>query len=476
MHILVGQTILRSGHIPLYDSYSYSAQGLPWHNHEWLAQAAFALSYQCWGVLGLKLIRLLCAATMIFALAFGLKQTGASIRIQRTTLVLTAAALTTQIQFRPQLFTFAMLSIVMATLAAETYRGPAHLWPLVPMFSLWANLHGGYTIGLGALGIAAVVFTVQDMMEGVRPTRGLRLGCVTILGVVATLLNPLGIAIWTSVFHSVSNPLIRVIINDWIPLSKTVLLLWHASKIRLLELVLPVALFAAFFCSVFRAPTLDDAALTIIATIFIGAAFYMTRNLALAVIALAIPFAHHLALGPSKCARSRIDSTADRSDLHPASMTCAIAIVVLAGGVLSPRLPTWDRVPLGATSFMRQHGLHGNILNEFEWGNFLVWHLAPGSRVFVDGRAELVYPDSVLRKYAIFHYRLPGATHVLDDYRHDFILIKSETSAYRVVESDRRWKIVYEDGVAALFAPTSAPLAPTRHTRASDLIGRNYFP
>src|SRR5690348_11262533 len=54
IHVLVGQRIVRTGHIPLCDSYSYSALGLPWHNHEWLAQVVLGMSYRWLGVLGLK--------------------------------------------------------------------------------------------------------------------------------------------------------------------------------------------------------------------------------------------------------------------------------------------------------------------------------------------------------------------------------------------------------------------------------------
>ncbi len=55
IHMLTGQTILRTGHIPRFDTYSYSAAGMPWHNHEWLSQLAMAFCYAHLGVFGLKL-------------------------------------------------------------------------------------------------------------------------------------------------------------------------------------------------------------------------------------------------------------------------------------------------------------------------------------------------------------------------------------------------------------------------------------
>ena len=385
---------------------------------------------------------------------------------------MSAAALTTQMQFRPQQFTFAMLSIVMATLGAEVYGGRARLWPLVPMFALWSNLHGGFTTGLGALGIAAAVLAAQEMLAGTMPRRGLRLGCVTLLAACATIVNPIGIDIWTNVLHSVSDPLLRLIVNDWVPLPTMMLYLWNTSSIELLQVVLAIALFAAFLVSMAMAPAFDDAPLTSVAVIFMGAAFYAMRNVALGVLAVAIPLAHHFALAIARRARGDSDSTAE--DLSPTLIAIVIAIVVFASGVLSPRLPTWEPLPAGAIAFLKDRNLRGNILNQFEWGDYIIWYL-PQSRIFIDARAELVYPDRVMLEYAEFYYDKPGARRALDAYPTDFVLMKNATGGCRVVESDRAWKVVYKDSVATLFAPASSRIEPAAEV-SKPAAATNYFP
>ncbi len=472
-HLLVGHAILSTGHIPSHDVYSYTVAGFATRNHEWLAEAIFAFAYQWWGILGLKLIKIACATIAISALAAGLATTAASVRIQRAILILSAGALTTQIQFRPQLFTFAMLSIVMATLATEVYRGGARWWPLVPMFALWANLHGGFATGLGALGIAAAVMSAQELVAGTLPRRGFRLGCVTALAALATIINPLGVGIWSNVLHSVSDPLLRLIINDWVPLPRMMLFLWNNSAIGLLQVVLAVGLFGGFLFSIARAPTFDDAPLTAIGIVFVIAAFYMTRNVALGVIAVAIPLAHHLALAMRW--RSDTEPAVSERELSPTLIGSVIAVVVLVCGVVSPRLRTWEPVPEGAVAFMRDHKLHGNILNHFEWGDYLVWHL-PASRIFIDVRAELLYPDEVMREYAEFFYAKPGAQRALDEHPTDLVLVKSMTGGSRVVERDSAWKIIYQDNVATLFAPASSPIEPAIDVTKADTSPTSYFP
>src|ERR1700683_1964470 len=100
-------------------------------------------------------------------------------------------------QFRPQLFTFMMIAVVMMALAIEVYRGGATLWPLIPMFALWANFHGGYIVGLGAMGVAAATMFIQGWFgDTARMRSALRLGLVTIGCAAATILNPFGVALW----------------------------------------------------------------------------------------------------------------------------------------------------------------------------------------------------------------------------------------------------------------------------------------
>ena len=55
-------------------------------------------------------------------------------------------------QFRPQLFDYVFFAALIAMLARESHGRRAPLWLAVPMLALWANLHGGFFIGLAALG------------------------------------------------------------------------------------------------------------------------------------------------------------------------------------------------------------------------------------------------------------------------------------------------------------------------------------
>ena len=244
IHVLAGQRMVHEGHILLRDSYSYAAPALPWHNHEWLAEIVLGMSYQWLGVCGLKLVKLACTTVTMLALAVGISRTAAPPRVQRMVLLAVATGLMSQIQFRPSLFTIAMLSIVIAKLAAEVYSGPVRLWTLIPLFALWANFHAGCFAGLGALGVFAVVLGFQEFMARRKITRAWKIAAVALLCASATLLNPLGTGLWATFIDSASDPLMRPIISDWVPLPTFLLYISRQSLAEPFQYIVPLLLFA----------------------------------------------------------------------------------------------------------------------------------------------------------------------------------------------------------------------------------------
>jgi hypothetical protein len=106
---------------------------------------------------------------------------------------------------------------------------------------------------------------------------------------------------------------------------------------------------------------------------------------------------------------------------------------------------------------MENRGLHGNMLCQFEWGSYLLWHMGDSFKVYIDPRGELVYTDKLERDYAIFFYGMDGADRLLEAYPHDFVLIGAHTKGCDVVRRDARWHLLYSDQTAALFGRAELP-------------------
>ena len=459
-YLLGGRILLTTGHLPLHDTFSYTAYGLPWLQHEWLAQTIMTLFYTAMGGAGLKLLKLGCAAAMTCLLAAAMDETRAPVRVQRPVLIVVALALAPQMQFRPQLFTNLLLTVLVALMATETYRGSSRLWIAVPLFAVWANLHGGFVVGLGALALYAGVVTASDLIERRGLARGARLTAITAGSAAATLLNPFGINAWLIVTHTVKDPFVNQYIVEWMSLPKVLAgsLGSAAAVIYLIPILLVIALAVCFVMT----PTPDDAAMMAVAAMLAMCAVDAVRNMPLAVIAAAIPLTRHAGLVVLRRERSRsfgppVD--ADRG-FNPILAGALAVVLAWAGGLFSPRFRLGLDYPSGAVAFMKAHRIQGNILSSFRWGGYLMSHMGPESKVFMDERWNLLYPHEVMEEFIRFDQAQPAASAVLNEARNDFILVPPNSKSYGVVTGDSHWKVMFADPVSVLFARQSFRATP----------------
>lgn len=464
-HIRFGQAVLNQGHLIQHDPYSYSAPGHLWLNHEWLSEVTMAWLYNRFGVPGLNLLKLVCATATVTFLAAAEAETAAPLAVQAAVLIAAAVIISPQLQFRPQMFTFALMSALLALLARRNYRGSSQLWLAVPILALWANLHGGFIVGLAALAAFSAAVTLKDRITG-RRRQPVALWLTTALAALATLATPYGVGTWNAVAHALANPVTHYAILDWRPLVPALTAQWRAGGQGVAFPLLGVTMLAAFVLSVALAPNSDDVPLIAVAVLMIGAAFAALRNLTLAILATSVPLAHHLALALHRARESRKRPRTEAS-IVGARLGWASQLILLvfsfqvawATGLFSKGLEKTVRCPTGAVSFMKQHHLQGNVLGEFDWGEYLIWHLAPQSKVFIDGRYDTVYPANVIEDYLDFSIGRPSAERVLKIYPHDLVMVRAQSPAFRLMSERPDWKLIYSDAVAALYARADSPTA-----------------
>jgi hypothetical protein len=473
-HLRFGQAVLLGHHLVRADPYSYTALGQPWRNHEWLTEVLMALFYNHLGVIGLKLWKLSCVAATVGCLILAMAETGASAAIQLNLLMVAVVAVMPQIQFRPQLFTFALFAALLALLARHTYRGAARLWLVIPMMALWANLHGGFIAGLGVVGIYAAVTSARDLFLRKSLAPALRLGLLTLAALLATLMTPYGADTWIAVLHALRNPVTRTAINDWQPLLFHLAKQWHQGPVGAIYYLCALILMATTLIAFALAPRLDDLPLTAVAVLMIVAAFTAVRNMPLAVMACLLPAAWHWSLAITRGAEPH--NPEERSSANQFVVAIAAAFLFFYSGACSSRLETEQPYPASAVSFMQAHGLRGNILGDFGWGEYLIWH-APESKVFIDGRYDTVFADKTIRDYVKLYFDLPGADRAISDYSHDFILLPPAAPIARKLGMKPGWKLIYRDDGAVLFARSGVAAALADGPVATGVSPKHqYFP
>jgi hypothetical protein len=467
-HIRFGQAVIAQRHLILRDPYSYSAFGDRWDNHEWLTEVVMAAAFNVLGVVGLKLWKLVCVAATMLLVAAALAETDATPTIRLNILTVVAIAAMPQMEFRPQLFTFVMVAAMLTLLARHNYRRAARLWLLIPMMALWSNLHGGFIMGIATIAIYSAVTTIEEVLTSGGFQRGLRLGAATIAATMATMITPYGFATWRPVLHALHTPMMRQ---------------WQAHPAGAIYLLFGIGMLAAFVIAFALVPRGGDLPLVAIAAVMSVAAIVAVRNLPIAVIACALPVARRSSLLTTRryefaaAAGAELDSSPERSATSPWLALVVAAMLAFHGGIFSPHLRTDKAYPDGAVAFMRQHNLRGNILDDFNWGEYLIWHSAPESKVFIDGRYDTVYPYAIIAQYIDFYFDRRGAPGVLAEYPHDLVLIPPTSKAYELMRRQSDWRLIYHDTSSALFARANSPAAKMPEAPAIGISPQvTYFP
>ncbi len=378
-HLRAGADIWRTGQVPTTDSYSYTAAGRPWPDHEWLWQAFSSGWYRLGGfpLLTVAVAALiLVAALWVYRLAVGAPAT-------RALAVAVGMTLTSPVwALRPQIAT--LLAIVL--LGAWLARG--RFWPIPLLFWVWANVHGG--VALGGLVLLAVTAAATLRWARTRAApdrrRALALAIVLPLAGLATCATPLGFHVFRFVWDSTAR-LYALRISEWRPTwpdNTAGAIFWLAA---LGFLILLVRRRRALAEAPWPAWALVAATLALM-----GPAFRSLRNFAPFAV-VAAPAATHL-LGAEFRVRLpfRRASGAPASPDHPrvnALIFSAFAVlaVALVAGAYAVRLPwlAWD--PIRPATLAAVESCRAPLFNHYDDGGVLIW-FAPDRPVFVDSRQD----------------------------------------------------------------------------------------
>ncbi len=297
-HVLWGRELLAHGSLPRGNPYSYSAPGYLWLRHEWLSEVLMAAMFDRFGPFGLKLLKFLCSAGTIFYIVVAECEGGAPAIVQVPVLFGAALILLPAMQFRPQFFDFLALSAIIALLVRHNWRGSAPLWIAIPLVAIWSNLHGGFFLGLVAIGVYGAATMLKDRWSGRGFTRGFVILAIAVAAAASTLctfLIPPARDTWYTVIHSILNPMTRYTIADWIPLVPA-LIYAPAGSVEQKYFAFVILFFAAAFVVVALTPKGGDLPLVAVASVMLAMAFMAVRNIPIAAIAIAPVFANHLGL------------------------------------------------------------------------------------------------------------------------------------------------------------------------------------
>jgi hypothetical protein len=442
-----GEFIIQNHVIPHTELFSFTNYGRPWVTHGWLSGVVFYLLYLAGGFnLLIAVFGVLVAVT--FWITFRRLDTHPI--IAGCAVFLGLLSILSNVGVRPRVFTLLFTNLYLALLYRYAHRvDDKKIWWLVPIMLLWANLHGGYLIGLVLIGFTIIGEILDTAINGepVGPTwpKVRTLIFVLIACFVAVLLNPYGIRLYTFPLQVISSKVFQQVVVDWMSPN------FHQSHLT----PFVVLLFLTIIALVFSPKRVKPSELLI----FLGmlyASLSAQRNIIIFVL-VAVPLLANYGQSwlvstsqGNSFLRPPIDSNSRGSTLVTllALLPLVFFLVKLKTTVFVRSSEQIKNVPVQAVEYLKDRQLTGNTFTEVNiWGGYLIWAL-PSNPVFIDGRD--VYPESFVREYVQIIQGLPFQE-PFQRYNVKIAMVEPESILNHELRESPEWQQIYEDGIATVF-------------------------
>lgn len=443
----------------------------PWYSNQWLGEIPFWLGERWAGLEGIAAVAAILLAFTLRCLYRVLLADGSPWPVAAFWTSQAAMGISCSWVARPNLFTllFLLASARICILFHERRCSRRTTLWLVPLFALWANIHGGFLAGFVVLGTTVLVDALLAMLASNPDTRAAarrRAGHLAFLSVgvfLGTLLNPYGLSLYRWVLQLLGEPYFMDLHQEWRSPD------FHGKggiRFEWLMLLFPLVLALSK-----RRPNLVELGLALVWFHFALTGF---RYVALWVMVVAPLLARSSLQIPwlRLQARRFLESGEGVQwfAVRPGrpwlwSLVGAILLLALARGA-EGRFACHQPEILPAHALNRflhvyadwrqAHGHRPVVFHSYDWGGYLTWHGGPDFRNWIDDRNEVQGKDHIQEYFSIADAE-PGWMEKLDHYGVQLICIHPQAAlSFRLAE-DARWRELYRDHWAIIFARTERP-------------------
>jgi len=450
-HIRAGEIILKDLAVPRHDPFSFIAPPLPWTAHEWLSEVVMATVHNALGLPGIVFLFALLLSTTYWLLFRWIRSDGQNLLIDLLILILVLLSSRIHWLARPHVFSLLLFVLLYRILILQQENRGNYLYLIPPMMLLWVNLHGGFIVGFLVMGIFLSGYFLrflasngEERSESAIKGKQLSLACAA--SVLAACVNPFGVHAFMFPFRLVSDTYLMDNVQEFLspdfhgfaPYRYLLLFLigmLGLSKRRLLftELVLVL--------------------------LFTSMSLYSMRYIPLCAIVCAPILSRHgvilICESKTRCVRLLKERSEIYGKVDASAKGYAIPLVVLIviAGLAAGKIPvrfTEKMAPTAAIDFLRTNPVQGNMFNNDEIGDYVIYWLYPRYKVFMDGRSDM-YGEPILKEYLKVAHIESGWKDVLAKYDINYIFFYTDSVLVRHLLTDAGWRGVYSDNVASIF-------------------------
>jgi hypothetical protein len=515
-HLKSGQYIYETGSIPKTDPFAYTSLPKDPLNPEskrirfilsqyWLSQVIFYKIFTHLGSQGIIYFRALLLTLIIFLIYRSLRRECLGTYLS---LILTAPGVIVFYSYageRPQLFSFlfAFLFIYLLegfrktsskitphnppllrwefkgnTLLRGTLAMSLHILPIPFIMLAWANLHGGYIMGIAIL--LGYLFS-----EGIKNFRkksinklaspALRLfAVISLLSILLSFINPNTYKVFPFLIEFEKGFYKTMIVESMSPYT---LIRSGFTEIQLkIYFLLLIAGILVVLANIKRDDMTDIVIFSGLSLMSLSSSRFIPFFIPFAMIIITRYGVKRL---EDYLMNKRVMILIKKAETIIPIILSVLLIIALNNSDLFKHGVRKNVYPEGAANFLKENKISGNMFNPYTWGGYLMWELYPDYKVFIDGRgliSEVFFQAVKIMEASPKKLGdLPEWRAYLNAYNVNFIITYSVGNfSGRLVPlipailNDPQWHLVYMDSISLIFIKDTAENA--------GIIGRHGLP
>ncbi len=439
-YLRLGEDILHQAQLPSIETYSLPAYGQSANNPAWLSALLFALIHRTTHLTGIVLLRGLTIGSLYALLWLACRQNGARPWLATLLTLLAALAGANNWAIRPQLFAYPLFGLTLWLLLSQQKSPSRHIFWLVPLALLWANLHSSFLL-LFLLGGLALISTPASAR--------LSLLLALLAAALAVCINPRGPILWLEAvrFPNLSANLFS---REWAAPSNTG---WQMNLFfGWLLLMAPLAAFSSR-----RASLSQWSWMVALGWLALSGTRYVIWSLLL----MALLSARLLS---AWLPQPETPPTPRR--LRRLNLALLIIFITLPLSLLPGVRQNWwkdappvlsSNTPITATTWLKQHPeLPGPLWNDYVFGSYLIYAL-PERPVWIDTRFHLYSPEH-WQDYLSISNAEAGWQAKLQDSQAKILLLDPHTQPLldQVLSTSAEWCSAYRDEDAVVYLPNGS--------------------
>jgi len=451
-HIRTGEWILQHRAVPYQDLFSFTRPGASWFAWEWLSDVLFATLHQAFGLPGVAAV---CGLAIVLSAGILLRlmaSMGFNTFAALILAVMSVGASSVHYLARPHVFTMLFLSISVSMVWSDLKNRTNRIWLLAPLTALWTNLHGGFLVLIALLALTAAGLAIEAF-RGSRPwADARRYAVLTAACAAASLCNPYGPQLHSHIADYLRSGYINSAVQEFQSPS------FRSESMLQFELLLFAGLASCGLAAMRGQWAL------ILPVVYMGhASLASARHIPLFVIVALPLIAREITVlwdawvrnqGPRSTAKVLNDVASDAGRQLGRFTLWAAPLVALAV-LLTPadQWPTDFSTKHFPQKMVQKHAEMLSVSRLFtsdQWGDYLIYHLYPKVRVYMDGRSDF-YGEGMGREYlAMIQLQAGWQKHLVKN-QFDTVLADPEWPLVAGLRLDPSWRVADEDSSAILF-------------------------